>query len=86
MTAKPAPTPEAIRAVICDLLARRGPGKSICPSDAARALSDAWRPLMPLVRAEAAAMVAQGHLIITQKGRAVAPETARGPIRLRLPD
>lgn len=39
-------------AAILDLLAVRDPGKTICPSDAARALGgdDGFRPLMPLVR------------------------------------
>ena len=43
---------------ILDLLAARGPGKTICPSEAARLLGgdDAFRPLMPIVRAAAAAL------------------------------
>jgi hypothetical protein len=47
-------------AAILDLLARREPGKTICPSDAARALGgdDGFRPLMPLVRDAARALVA----------------------------
>lgn len=73
-----------VRAAILDLLAARGPGKTICPSDAARMLAEDWRPLMDLVRAEAAVMVAEGLIEVTQKGQVVAPEVARGPIRLRL--
>ncbi|MEM1299072.1 MAG: DUF3253 domain-containing protein [Pseudomonadota bacterium] len=75
-----------IENAMLDLLARRVPGKSICPSEVARALSDDWRPLMPVVRATAARMVAEGRLRITQKGLDIEPEMARGPIRLSLPD
>lgn len=75
-----------IEAKIVELLIRRGPGKSICPSEVARALADDWRALMPDVRTVASKMTAEGRLVITQQGRAVDPRTARGPIRLALPD
>ena len=58
----------------------RGRTASFCPSEAARALSDDWRPLMPEVRRVAA----QLPLRATQKGAPVDLRTARGPIRLRL--
>jgi len=68
-----------IEAKILELLnAREG---TICPSDAARALAEDWRPLMEPVRSVARGMEA---IEITQKGRVVDPDTARGPIRLRL--
>jgi hypothetical protein len=81
------PTPDDARRTILDLLARRAPGKTICPSDAARALGgdDGFRPLMPLVRDAAADLVADGELEVTQRGEVVDLATARGPIRLRLP-
>ncbi len=46
------PAREHAEAAILDLLAQRDPGKTICPSDAARALGgdESFRPLMPLVR------------------------------------
>ena len=71
---------------IRDLLARRDPGKTICPSDAARDLGgdDGFRELMPLVRDAARAMVACGELEVTQSGRVVDLDEARGAIRLRL--
>lgn len=75
-----------IETAILDLLARRAPGKSICPSEVARALSDDWRPLMPDIRAVAARMSSTGRLRITQKGLDIDPATARGPIRLSLPE
>ncbi len=68
-----------IEAKILELLnAREG---TICPSDAARALARDWRPLMDPVRRVADAM---DEIEITQKGRVVELDAARGPIRLRL--
>ncbi|MCT4685011.1 MAG: DUF3253 domain-containing protein [Roseicyclus sp.] len=64
-----------------DLAHRRGVGRSFCPSEAARALAEDWRPLMAEVRRVAAGL----PLRATQKGVAVDPVTARGPIRLGLP-
>lgn len=68
------------------LLERRDPGKTICPSEAARALAgdDSFRPLMPLVRDAARSLVERGELEVTQSGRVIDLDTARGPIRLRL--
>jgi hypothetical protein len=74
------------RGAIQDLLARRAPGKTICPSDAARALRpEGWRELMDTVRATAFAMADRGELEVTQRGEVVDGRDARGPIRLRLP-
>lgn len=58
----------------------RGPEKSFCPSEAARRLSDDWRPLMDDVRRVAGDL----PLRATQKGEPVDPVRARGPIRLSL--
>jgi hypothetical protein len=79
------PTREQAAAAILDLLARRDPGKTICPSDAARALAgdDGFRPLMPLVRDAARELVAAGRIEVTQSGQPVDLDTARGAIRLR---
>lgn len=75
---------DAERAIL-DLLARRGPGKTICPSDAARLLGgdDGFRSLMALVRDAAGALAAAGQIEVTQRGRRVDVDEARGPIRLR---
>jgi uncharacterized protein DUF3253 len=71
--------------MILELLERRGPGKTICPSDAARALAgNQFRPLMDTVRAAAADLVADGEIEVTQHGEVVDIASARGPIRLRL--
>src|SRR5438128_958261 len=73
-----------LRAVILELLDRRAPGKTICPSDAARALAGSdFRPLMPAVRAAAADLVDAGEIEVTQRGEAIDVAHARGPIRLR---
>jgi hypothetical protein len=70
---------------ILDLLAQRDVGKTICPSEAARALAGAqgFRPLMPVVRDAARVLVAAGRVEVTQRGRPVDLDRARGPIRLR---
>ncbi|MEL6644337.1 MAG: DUF3253 domain-containing protein [Pseudomonadota bacterium] len=73
-------TDDEISAALMTLAHERGASKSFCPSEAARALSDDWRPLMPEIRRVAATL----PLIVTQRGAPVDPLTARGPIRLRL--
>ncbi len=73
-----------LRAAILELLERRGPGKTICPSDAARAVAGTdFRPLMDTARAAAAELVADGEIEVTQHGEVVDIAQARGPIRLR---
>lgn len=81
------PTPEAIDATIAELLASRATGKTICPSEAARALAGDgdFRPLMEAVRERAEQLADEGALEITQGGEVVDGPNARGPIRLRLP-
>ena len=70
---------------ILELLSRRAPDATICPSEAARAVApDDWRPLMDPARDAAARVAARGRLEVLQGGREVDPEGARGPIRLRL--
>ncbi|MEM7488952.1 MAG: DUF3253 domain-containing protein [Pseudomonadota bacterium] len=58
-----------------------GRAGTMCPSEVARALSDDWRPLMPRIRAVAAAMP---DVRATQKGVEVDLVAAKGPIRLAL--
>jgi hypothetical protein len=78
-------TDEDLRDAILSLLAARDPGKTICPSDAARAVGGSdFRPLMEPTRQVAASLVAEGRIEVTQKGEPVDLATARGPIRLRL--
>lgn len=79
------PSPSELRAVLLELVRRRGPEKTVCPSEAARALSpDGWRDLMEDVRQEAYRMADDGLVDITQRAHVVDGRTARGPIRVRL--
>lgn len=71
---------------ILGLLAERGAGKTICPSEAARRVQPAaWRPLMDDARRVGARLAGEGRLVITQRGEPVDPAAAKGPIRYRLP-
>lgn len=76
------PLEEAIFA----LLAQRGPGKSICPSEAARAVdAQGWRRLLGQARATAVGLARAGRLVITRHGKPVDPDAFKGVYRLRLP-
>jgi hypothetical protein len=83
------PTDQRARAAesILALLAAGGPEKTICPSEAARALAgDAdFRSYMEPVRDAAAELARAGRLEVTQKGEPVTIGEVRGPIRLGLP-
>lgn len=75
----------ALERAILALLARRPRTASICPSEAARAVSpEGWEPLMEPARRAARRLVAQGKVEITQRGAVVDPSRAKGPIRVRL--
>jgi hypothetical protein len=71
---------------ILELLDARGPDKTICPSEVARALAgDAdFHPYMEPVREAAAGLADAGRIEVTQKGEPVRIGEARGPIRLGL--
>jgi hypothetical protein len=78
-----------IEGAILRLLEERGEGKTICPSEAARAVAGSeekteWEPLMSAVRAAAGRMVEEGKIVVTQKGKVVDGATAKGAIRFRL--
>ncbi|MFG3345687.1 DUF3253 domain-containing protein [Streptomyces sp. NPDC048018] len=80
-------TVRRLERTILELLERRAPDASICPSDAARAAyegdDDGWRALMDPARLAARHLVEQGEVEITQGGRPIPPGKARGPIRIR---
>jgi hypothetical protein len=77
-------TDRALESAILELLSRRGPGKTICPSEAARLVDpDGWRDLMVPARAAAERLAAVGKIVITQQARVVEPSLAKGAIRLR---
>lgn len=79
---------DRIHDCILDLLSARGPGRSICPSEAARRVSvrldHPWQDLMRPVRTVAASLVDSGVLEALQDGTLVNIREVRGPIRLRL--
>jgi hypothetical protein len=83
----------ALEDAILSLLAERNAtgdkAKTICPSEAAKAIGGTetrrdWEGLMEPARAAARRLVAQSKIVITQHGAIVDPSTAKGPIRLRL--
>ncbi|MEM7023649.1 MAG: DUF3253 domain-containing protein [Pseudomonadota bacterium] len=74
---------------ILELCALRGPGKTICPSEVARAIASdetTWRAMMPKVREVAATLVRKHRIVAFQKGVSVDPKSAGGTIRLGLPE
>jgi hypothetical protein len=88
MTSEPTPelsaTDRELEEAIRSLLAARALTSTICPSDAARAVSpDDWRDLMEPARRAARRMVEAGEVDITQGGSVVDPLRTRGPIRIR---
>ena len=80
-----------IEQIILDLLAKRGTGKTICPSEAARRMAELagsperWRSWMKTTRITANAMASRGTIVILQRGERVDPASARGAVRLALP-
>lgn len=81
------PNESPIATEILRRTAAAGPGKSICPSEVARALAGndeaVWRQLMTPVRQAAIALCRDGAIEILRKGKPVPPEEVRGVIRLR---
>lgn len=74
-----------IEAAILELLSRRAPGRTICPSEAARAVfgDEDFRTQMDRTREVAFSLADAGRLVVTQRGEVVDGRGARGPIRLR---
>jgi hypothetical protein len=81
--------PSAIEAVILRLLAEHGPGRTMSPTEAARALGGddpaAWGRLMLPVRRAAVRLAEDGRVVITRKGKPVDPADFKGVYRLGLP-
>ena len=77
-----------IRELILSLVAARGPGKTICPSEVARTLEKdekAWQGLMHRVRQQAVKLAEEGAIAIYRKGKPVDPQTFKGVYRLGMP-
>lgn len=82
----PAQRAQRLAATIRALARRRAPDRTICPSDAARAIGgEHWRELMVTAREVARTLARAGEIEILQKGRRIDPAGAwKGPIRLRI--
>jgi len=73
----------AAAAAIETLLAQRGAGQTICPSEAARLLAGAnsdWRGAMPQVHQAARILAANGEVRLTWRGEPIGE--AGGPYRI----
>ena len=86
------PENDPLAETILALCAAVGPGKSICPTDAAKFFARqreeddlAWRSHLTKVRACAVGLARQGRLVIYRKGKPVDPDDFRGVYRLGLP-
>ena len=83
------PDPAAIEAALLRLVAEHGPGKTVDPAEAARALGgphpDGWGPLMQPIRRVAVALAEQGRVVILRKGKPVDPRDFKGVYRLSAP-
>ena len=86
------PQDDLVADAIMALANGRGPGKTLCPTDAAKAIAEArgeddlaWRRWLPQVRNTAKALARQGRLVIYRKGKPADPDDFRGVIRLGLP-
>ena len=80
---------DELEAAILELLTERGPGKTICPSEAAKLVGGKdtrrdWEGLMEPAREAARRLAKAGRLRVTQKGKVVDATEAKGPIRLGL--
>lgn len=75
-----------IARVLRELVAERGPGKTICPSEVARAVAGPdeklWSRLMQPVRREAVRAAKAGDVTIMRKGKPVDPDDFRGVYRI----
>jgi hypothetical protein len=83
------PNSKAIEEALLRLIAERGPGKALDPSEVARALGgphpDGWGPLMQPVRRVAVALAEAGRVVILRKGKPADPRDFKGVYRLSAP-
>jgi hypothetical protein len=84
--------PPALEAVIVGLCSMASEGRTICPTDAAKAFATAlgeddlaWRSHLQEVRRTAVKLAIHGKLVIYRKGKMVDPNEFRGVYRLGLP-
>jgi len=85
-------SPPELDAVIVALCAEIRAGRTICPTDAAKAFAAArgedelgWRSHLSEVRRMAVSLALEGKLVIYRKGKPVDPADFRGVYRLGAP-
>ena len=88
----PSDSPQGLGSLIAKLCAEAPAGRTICPTDAAKAFAEArgeddlgWRLHLQEVRREAVRLALAGKLVITRKGKVVDPTEFRGVYRLGAP-
>ena len=74
-----------LRAAVLALAMHRAPDRTICPSDAARAVGGArWRSAMEDARGVVRELAQSGEVEVTQGGVVLNPDAVwRGPVRIR---
>jgi len=85
-------TVEVARTAILAMLADRGSGSTICPSEVARKIAAEasaddtadWRTMMPIVHAAVDHLLDQENISLRWKGRALKPRS--GPYRIARTD
>jgi len=82
-------TVQELEETMLALVAARGEGRTVGPSEVARALGgdhpDGWGPLMQPVRQVAVRLMKEGRIVILRKGRPVDPDDFKGVYRLTVP-
>jgi hypothetical protein len=81
---------ETIEDLVLRLATERGAGKTICPTEAAKAAAaqrgeEDWRGRLPGVKAAAVRLAKRGGVSIFRKGKPVDPDDFRGVYRIGLP-
>ena len=81
---------ETIEDLVLRLAKERGAGKTICPTEAAKAAAEQrgdsdWQGRLPAVKAAAVRLAARGSVAIYRKGKPVDPENFKGIYRIGLP-
>ncbi|RFC65119.1 DUF3253 domain-containing protein [Fulvimarina endophytica] len=80
---------DEIARTILTLCAERGPDKTVCPSEVARAIAGSdekrWRRLMPTIRHQSIRLADKARIVIRRKGRVVDPHAFKGIYRLAIP-
>lgn len=81
------PDEQAVEGKITALTTAAEAGRTVDPSDVARALmpADQWQRALPVVRRVALRMARTGHLLLYRKGKPVEPDDLRGVYRLGAP-